>query len=423
VTSEANAVVYSVLLRGWLVFGDGEVWARTFSLLTAVATVPAIYLLGRKLLGVKAGVIAAFLFPLNFYFINFAQESRGYPLAVLLGTLASLLAAATVMDETKSSRTLYSYAVVATLAVATHLFNVLVVLSHLCSLVFAPKKARFRLIVAAVPSLVVTTLIGVVHLNRAAGGEYRRGAPSLLDLAGVIKLVSGQANVVAYFLLSGFAVFLLVQARRRNAATFWPLAFIFLLFVFPMASAWLGSQFRPLFNPRYMVVALPGLVLLVAAGVAALPRLPAIAAGAVIVMLAVPPLAGSYSMPRQDWRGVVEYLAANGTENDRVVIHPYVLRQPYDYYADERMPGTPPVAYPAPDRTYAISELIGDVAAGDTAPERVWLAVGQISSTESVGQLDALEDALSLRYVRAGTRGFAEITVVLYEKEPQSSGR
>src|SRR5882672_1934717 len=44
---EANMALYYLLLRGWLHFGRTEFFIRSLSVLTAVATLPAIYWLAR----------------------------------------------------------------------------------------------------------------------------------------------------------------------------------------------------------------------------------------------------------------------------------------------------------------------------------------------------------------------------------------
>jgi hypothetical protein len=54
-------VLYYVLLRGWTGLGSGELAVRSLSVVAGVAAIPAIYLLGKRLFGPKAGRVAALL--------------------------------------------------------------------------------------------------------------------------------------------------------------------------------------------------------------------------------------------------------------------------------------------------------------------------------------------------------------------------
>ena len=55
---QANMFLYYLLLRGWIRLGDSEFVVRSLSVLAGVAAIPAIYLLGTRLFGPKAGGVA-----------------------------------------------------------------------------------------------------------------------------------------------------------------------------------------------------------------------------------------------------------------------------------------------------------------------------------------------------------------------------
>ena len=87
---EANMWLYYIMLNPWLKLGHSEAIIRALSAVFAVATIPAIYMLGRQLFGQRAGAISSLLVASNAFFISYAQEARGYTLLVLLVTLSSL---------------------------------------------------------------------------------------------------------------------------------------------------------------------------------------------------------------------------------------------------------------------------------------------------------------------------------------------
>ena len=71
---EANSELYYVLLKFWLVFGDSEFAVRALSALFAVASVPVLYGLARRLFGIRAGLVAIILLSVNAFFIEYAQR-------------------------------------------------------------------------------------------------------------------------------------------------------------------------------------------------------------------------------------------------------------------------------------------------------------------------------------------------------------
>ena len=87
---EANMVLYTILLRGWLHFGQSEAFIRALSVVFSFATVPAIYVLARRMFSQRVGLIAALLLAINTYHIRYAQEARSYALYPLLCILSSI---------------------------------------------------------------------------------------------------------------------------------------------------------------------------------------------------------------------------------------------------------------------------------------------------------------------------------------------
>src|SRR4051812_49657508 len=51
---EANMALYYLLLRGWVRWGDGEAWVRSFSAVCGILTVAAIYVFAKRLHGERA---------------------------------------------------------------------------------------------------------------------------------------------------------------------------------------------------------------------------------------------------------------------------------------------------------------------------------------------------------------------------------
>ena len=82
--------LYYLCLNLWMHFGSGDVWLRSLSVLFAIASVPLMYWLSRRLVGSKAAILATLLFVLSPECIDHAQEVRMYMLGVFLSLGGSL---------------------------------------------------------------------------------------------------------------------------------------------------------------------------------------------------------------------------------------------------------------------------------------------------------------------------------------------
>ena len=79
--------LYNIL--AWLavqVLGDAEWVLRLPAALLAVANVPLLYLLGRRIAGPSAGLLAAALLALSAYHVWYSQEARMYSLLAFAAT-------------------------------------------------------------------------------------------------------------------------------------------------------------------------------------------------------------------------------------------------------------------------------------------------------------------------------------------------
>jgi len=88
----ATQLVYYVLLHVWIMaFGDSVDAMRCLSVLAMAGAASAVTLVGRRLAGIRAGLISGLVFALVPSVSRFAQEVRFYALEVLVATVATLL--------------------------------------------------------------------------------------------------------------------------------------------------------------------------------------------------------------------------------------------------------------------------------------------------------------------------------------------
>ena len=136
---EPNMELYYLFLHFWLAFTalfglhDTEFVVRLPSAIFAALSTVVLFLLGRRFLGVTAGLIGASLYLLNDLQLLYAQQTRSYSLQLLLICIVWYALLAAMTTETRQRRWWICFAVATTLAVYAHLFSLLILLSQLCA--------------------------------------------------------------------------------------------------------------------------------------------------------------------------------------------------------------------------------------------------------------------------------------------------
>src|SRR5579859_2700679 len=130
--TQPNMALYYVFLHFWLNFtslaglNPTEFIVRLPSAVFAALSAVMIFLLGRRFLGLAAGLVGATLYLLNDLQLIYAQETRSYALQLLLICITwyALFAALTV--ESRQRRWWICFGVGTTLAIYTQLFSALI---------------------------------------------------------------------------------------------------------------------------------------------------------------------------------------------------------------------------------------------------------------------------------------------------------
>ena len=140
-SSESTPPFYYVLAWLWSeIFGTGEVGLRALSAGLGTATVPVAYALGRIFASHRAGVFAALLVACSPLLIWYSQEARSYALLTFLTSLSVL--AFELARRCPRRRELTWWAVLASLALATHYFAAFVVAAEVTWLLAEHRRRR-----------------------------------------------------------------------------------------------------------------------------------------------------------------------------------------------------------------------------------------------------------------------------------------
>jgi hypothetical protein len=82
--------LYYLLLHYWVAsYGDAPYYARLFSVLFSLATIPVMYLIGRRISSAEVGLAAAVFMALSLFNIHYARETRMYTLLAFTAAAAT----------------------------------------------------------------------------------------------------------------------------------------------------------------------------------------------------------------------------------------------------------------------------------------------------------------------------------------------
>jgi len=431
---EANMSLYYLLLHFWLRFGGSESFVRALSVLFAVASIPAIYWLGKRLFDARVGLIAASLLAVNAYHLQYSQEARSYSLMVLLCLLSSLYFLKCLALPSRRNRA--AYIVCSALAVYAQFFAVLLVLAQwLCLRRLESDSASTRvkndwrwIALAISPVLVFVATTGTGPLRWV----QRPGFKDLWTLA-LHFTGNGGALLLGAFATACLAA-LLPLWRERQLRRFswdaWHYWFLLLWIVVPLLLTLGVSLVKPLFVPRYFIFCLPALLLLVACGVARL-RSAWLTVPAVLLLLVLSfrGTAGCYQrdldIERDDWRAITQYLLNHSQPGDALLFHVPMGRMPYEFYRSLRpLTPAPDVLYPHHAGSITFLDFVEkpnhlELASLLPLHGRTWLVLTYAKTP--LGQPDArtaeLRQLLQPPYTLVEQHDISGVTILLFSRD------
>jgi uncharacterized membrane protein len=339
-------------------FGDGEFGARFPSAVFGALTVPVMFAIGRELFRRVAGLVAAILFAVAPFQLDYAQEARMYSLLAFCAALS--LYAFLVMLRRPTLATAGAYVLATAAMLYTHFYALFTLgvenLFFLLLLVSRRERAGRRLlrwiaIQAVVLALFLPWLRFLLRRSAAIQGDFWIPPPTLDNTLSFFRVFAGGDMLVWVELaLIVIAVAAMVWSRRAAAGPHhtgdggWALTYaekIVLLILWLIVPVALGHALSLVLQPflmvRYVIAASLAWYLLVAAGVVVLSGGNVIAAGvltALLLGLTLPKLQAFYAEPRKhDWRAAVGYIRERLAPGDVILANPYFESAMALYYA------------------------------------------------------------------------------------------
>jgi hypothetical protein len=408
---EVNQAPYYVLFAAWHVLGEDPATMRALAGLFAVATVPLLYLLGRRLYSPRVGALASVLFAVNAIVVQWSQQVRAYTMAVFLVTLATYLLVCLV--DRPSTVTGLLYAAVAVLAVATHFFSALVIGAHLLSvLALRPRPAKVLAFTAATIGVLLVPFAAFVL---TANGEPLAWVPDSTPTSTgrlLARLSGGSFTLVVATLVGGVGLLAAAAAWKRapRSVEAWRAVLPVAWLVVPLVLT-LGFSLivEPIAVARFLIVVVPAISLLVALGVANLPwRWLRVVALVALLATSLYTVSAWYRAPsKEDWAGATAAVVRDLRPGDAVIVEPRTGNAAAQYYARHLDGAELPILTELDFDGPAVGDRLWEMRRGDDVSG--WLA-------------DAgLEEWRDRHYVLTGTQEFEDVTVRLYVRRDKAS--
>ncbi len=332
------------------VAGYGDLPVRFLSVMCGTTLVAGLYPLGKRLFGAAGGTAAALFAACGPTFIYYAQEARMYSLLMALVALSSYaMLHVLILNGPRNGirRWMIAYVLLATGALYTHYFAVLLIISQsLFALGWMAFNRQFRILKTWLTGLATIALLYLPWLPIAVrqvfigqGTWWRLPLPAGVILHDVWRfLVLGPRRPMGVPIFdplmggASLAVLLAVSLGLRRGAAAW--AWCWLSFALPVGAIVLLGSMLPVYTDRYALVAAPGLALTIGLGTAALwdalsgrwtwlGRTAGLALLAATLIGPLPQLNRYYHNPRywrEDFRRAAHYLMDKSAPGDTVVL-------------------------------------------------------------------------------------------------------
>jgi len=350
-----NAPYYAVA-HVWLALTGlpaGETGLRLLSLVAALAAVAVFTRAVSRLAGWRVGVVAGVVLATNPFVVLYSGEARGYALA-LLATALAVLGLARWLDGSPHGVLLFGVAAAA--AGLAHWFAVLVPLAlAVAALVLRGRRAVPVAVAAVAATGPALALVGVAVANGvgASGAEWIADVGLAVPWLTLRAWAGGNAVLMAATIVTAIVA---VAGGRRD-----PLVLAGLWVALPVAAVTSLELVRPVFVARYLLPAAAGLAVLVALGIARLPRRTATAALVVVLGASMwSTVVGVRAGPLEDGRGAVAAVAAHHRPGEPVVAAARWDALSLDHYSRRDRPALrpdlvlPPAEVPAAPRVWVV---------------------------------------------------------------------
>jgi hypothetical protein len=445
-TIDLHPPLYFVMLRAFVVFcGNTDLSLRFPSVVFATLLVPLLYIMGKHLRGVHAGLVAAALGAASPFYLWYGQEARMYTMVTALGLAAvySLWRSFTP----HRFRWVAAAMLLNAAAISTHYLHVLVLLFQaLLGVALWGVRRRApsahptrRAIIIGLGVMLACVLAGVapIALDKALtpqdGRDYVPLGVMFRDAlnSSVVGLSASLKDVwpldLAFAVVYGLGLVSIWQRPPGSARTSWP-GFLTLgaYLGVPILGMWAYSLYRSIYmGSRYVIMVSPAFYLGVGVGLDAIRRTRRAAAWVVMALLIAGMGLSDYRYftheryrTKEDYRSSAHYVMERERRGDVIILTAPENITAFEHYYHGALPIVP-MPRAALNPSFDPAQLAHDMQAAIAGYSRVWLVHCRPQHSDPQDQvLGWLEDHLSLLGHQRFPSWGSSPMVNLYQADP-----
>ncbi len=432
-----NGPLYYLVLHFWIrLAGDSEFSVRFLSLTCGVLAVPLMFKLGRRWVGQRGALVAAFLCATSPYLIWYSQEGKMYALLLFLSMVSTYVYLLAL--ERNRIYLWVSYLVLTAASMYVHLLAVLLIAFHF--LLFFVTWPRYRhalkswlatFAILALPYIPLARWQVPLLLSPFSTGHQFYALHEMLT----ILLFAFSLNLAPYRGLLPIAVFVflllagLLLYKRNNGSTeaggLGPIletrresiSLSSYLFV-PIICLFVISLGMPIFTDRYLITVVPAYLLLLSCGLLALKQRFIPLALVCLALLAVSNVyvvsVQGHTKIKSDFRSAAEYVRDDGRGDLMMFLIPHGKRV-FGYYYQGRFRWAEP---PYTNGGMGGEEVAQAMEEATAEHQEVWLIASEAELWDS---RELVKDWFDTNGALLDHHSFARVDVYLYSLESGES--
>jgi mannosyltransferase len=404
---DSHPPLYYWTLKAWSeTIGSSELGLRSLSAVWGVLTVVLTWLIGRRLFGTLAASLAALLLAVAPLAVYYSQEVRMYSQVTALGLLA-------VYAYERKTYWLYAVSGIVTLYSQYLGIALLAALNIHAVLWWRSQPRRDWLLWLAANAAIALAFLPWLPAFLAQQTHALNTRPRTVPGLAMQTLTAYAGGLAQSDLLLGAGIVLIALALVALVLGkhWWATSLALLVWLVPLGLVIALGLRSGLYEVRYLVASLPGLMLLVGLALARIGRHLAIAA-ALALVLVVPAALGlreQYFAPalaRDDYRGLVHTIEEDARPTDAVILAAPNQVEVFTYYYHGDLPLFPLPAQRPIDADDALRRLNAIRGAHD----RIWLVQWALNEADPKG---VMQDWLAENGFKATHQWFGTVQLAL----------
>jgi mannosyltransferase len=350
--------LYFMFLHYWLRLGvpHSEFMLRLPSAIFGTAAVGMLYLVGRRLVGSSAAVLASLFMAISVLHINHSDELRWYSLIVLLTLLSTYFLVLSL--ERGGARYVGTYVLFALASLLTFPLTVFTLVAQGLFTLFYVRAYRAKgVVLLALQCVALLAWAPWLHNNMQNAKGYSEGITSLVEKPNPATIAAmlgrfflwkwynpGAIQTAAAFGFSIFVLFLALYGLKGVRRTDTGTVFVWIWLAASMAAtAAVCYGLANIWNANYLICASPAFFLLVSKGIHTFKsRYVSSTMALVVVVVTFGRLGLYFRKPvRPEWRPAVQYIQSHERAGDVIGIYDPGNRYVFSYYYHGHTPFEP----------------------------------------------------------------------------------